>query len=74
MIHFKRLLLTLAAFLLPASLYAGETVTYKTVESRDLKLFIDRPADWKASDKRPAIVFFFGGGWVGGTPEQFRRP
>jgi len=27
-----------------------------------LKLFIDKPADWKASDKRPAIVFYFGGG------------
>ncbi|MEZ5327631.1 MAG: alpha/beta hydrolase fold domain-containing protein [Verrucomicrobiales bacterium] len=30
-----------------------------------------KPSDWKASDRRAAIVFFFGGGWVSGTPEQF---
>lgn len=46
---------------------------YKTVADRQLKLFIDKPAHWKPEDKNPAIVFFFGGGWVGGTPEQFRR-
>ena len=49
----------------------GEPVVYKSVEGRDLKLFIDKPAGWKATDKRPAIVFYFGGGWVGGTPTQF---
>ena len=50
-----------------------ETVVYKTVGDRKLKLFIDKPEGWKKEDKNPAIVFFFGGGWVGGTPEQFRR-
>ena len=29
------------------------------------------PADWKAGDKRPAIVFFFGGGWSKGSVGQF---
>ena len=29
------------------------------------------PEGHKASDARPAIVFFFGGGWVGGSPGQF---
>lgn len=29
------------------------------------------PPDWKATDRRPAAVFFFGGGWVGGSPTQF---
>jgi hypothetical protein len=29
------------------------------------------PADWKKDDKRPAIVFFFGGGWTSGTVKQF---
>lgn len=38
-----------------------------------LKLYVEKPADWKASDKRPAIVFFFGGGWVGGKVAQFER-
>ncbi|HVA51600.1 MAG TPA: hypothetical protein VNH11_34990 [Pirellulales bacterium] len=27
----------------------------------DLKLHIYRPQDWKAEDRRPAIVFWFGG-------------
>ena len=50
---------------------AGEAFTYKTVDTRELKIFIEKPTDWKATDQRPAIVFFFGGGWVGGTPQQF---
>jgi acetyl esterase/lipase len=29
------------------------------------------PPNWKESDKRPAIVFFFGGGWTGGRLAQF---
>ena len=44
---------------------------YKTVDGQDLKLFIANPPDWKASDRRPAMVFFHGGGWVSGTPHQF---
>lgn len=50
----------------------GETRIYKKVGDVELKLLIEKPADWKESDQRPAIVFFFGGGWVGGTPEQFK--
>ena len=52
---------------------AAESLVYKKVGERELKLFIEKPADWKAADQRPAIVFFFGGGWVGGNPEQFRN-
>lgn len=50
---------------------AAETVVYKTVGDRQLKLLVDKPADWKAEDKRPAVVFYFGGGFVGGSPGQF---
>ena len=46
----------------------GEAVVYKTVEGRGLNLYLLKPADWKASDRRPAIVLFHGGGWVGGSP------
>jgi acetyl esterase/lipase len=62
----------LCATLVPLAC-AAETVTYKKSGERELKLFIEKPADWKATDRRPAIVFFFGGGWVGGSPEQFRK-
>ncbi len=50
-----------------------ETVVYKKAAARELKLFIEKPPAWKAADKRPAIVFFFGGGWVAGTPTQFLK-
>ncbi len=50
-----------------------ENLTYKTVDGEPLKLFVDKPVDWKPTDKRPALVYFFGGGWVGGTPTQFQK-
>lgn len=48
-----------------------KVVVYKTVDKTELKMHIFNPKDLKAGDKRPGIVFFFGGGWVGGTPSQF---
>ncbi len=50
-----------------------ESVVYKTAGDAELKLHIFNPEGHQASDKRPAIVFFFGGGWVGGSPSQFYR-
>lgn len=52
---------------------AEETAVYKKVGDRELKLMIEKPAGWKASDKLPCMVYFFGGGWVAGTPEQFHK-
>lgn len=49
----------------------SETITYKTVGASKLDLHVFNPVDHKASDRRPVIVFFFGGGWVGGSPSQF---
>lgn len=46
--------------------------TYKTDGRKlDLKVHIFNPPGHEVSDKRPAVVFFFGGGWVGGTPAHF---
>lgn len=50
-----------------------ELVVYKSVEEADLKLHVFNPARHKSGDALPAIVFFFGGGWNGGNPEQFYR-
>ncbi len=36
-----------------------------------LKLDVFEPAGLKPTDHRPAIVFFFGGGWSGGDAKQF---
>jgi acetyl esterase/lipase len=33
-----------------------------------MRLFVVKPTGWQASDRRPALVFFFGGGWTTGTP------
>ncbi len=46
-------------------------LTYKTTPQAELKIELFFPPDWKASDKRPAIVFFFGGGWTHGDRKQF---
>src|SRR3974377_1753776 len=45
---------------------------YKTIEGRKLTLDFDYPPDWQPSDKRPAIVFFFGGGWLAHNIAQFK--
>ena len=57
----------------PSNSPAIETlpITYKQISARPLRIFLDKPTGWKPSDHRPAIVYFFGGGWVGGTPNQF---
>ena len=47
--------------------------TYKTTPAKTLKVLTHFPDDWKPGDKRPAIIFFFGGGWVAGTPIAFER-
>lgn len=44
---------------------------YKKVGDRELQLWVVKPHGWKATDRRPAIVLFHGGGWMTGTPMQF---
>ncbi|VGO11770.1 Acetylxylan esterase [Pontiella desulfatans] len=46
-------------------------VAYKEIDGIELKMHVFEPEGVKAADKRPAIVFFFGGGWSGGDPKQF---
>jgi len=56
---------------LAETLIPDEQKTYKKVGNVELQLHIFNPEGHKASDRKPAIVFFFGGGWSGGTPSQF---
>jgi acetyl esterase/lipase len=51
-------------------------IPYKTTsdarkEPVKLHLHVFTPNDNLGKNNRPAIVFFFGGGWMGGTPSQF---
>ncbi len=55
----------------PPKLPDAREEVYKTIGDTKLKLWIFEPEGHKKSDKRPAVVFFFGGGWRSGTPEQF---
>ena len=69
---------TLSVLLLASALHAADapspiTHIYKKEADRELKLTIVNPPDWQASDQRPAMVFFHGGGWVGGAPTQFAK-
>ena len=84
----KNILTLAAAFLAPLALLAQENKgpyessfdlpgsraeVYKTVGDVKLKVYIYEPKGHKAGADRPAIVFFFGGGWNGGTPKQFQE-
>ena len=44
---------------------------YKTIDDVNLLIHIFEPKGLKPGQKRPAIVFFFGGGWRQGDPKQF---
>jgi len=57
----------------PPNMPEARVETYKSVDDTDLKTWIFEPEGHKASDSRPAIVFFFGGGFRSGTPGQFHN-
>lgn len=48
-----------------------KSFVYKKTKQADLELVVHYPPGWKETDERPAVVFFFGGGWTGGKLEQF---
>ena len=46
-------------------------LTYKQVDTVQLGLKIFYPPAYKKGERLPTIVFFFGGGWTGGSMTQF---
>jgi acetyl esterase/lipase len=50
---------------------ADKIITYKKADSTSLNLYIFYPEDFEEGEKRPAIAFYFGGGWQGGHVSQF---
>ena len=48
-----------------------KSFVYKKLKQADLELIVHYPPGWKETDKRPAVVFFFGGGWTSGKIQQF---
>lgn len=55
----------------PATQPSSKSFIYKKIDKVELEMIVHFPSDWKPSDKHPAIVFFFGGGWTNGTIESF---
>lgn len=54
----------------PPVIEGTKSETYRKVGETELKVWIFEPAQ-KSAKPLPAIVFFFGGGWTGGSPTQF---
>ncbi|WP_141675481.1 alpha/beta hydrolase [Formosa haliotis] len=54
------------------SLGTPEKIIYKIVKGDTLTMELYKPNGFKKRKKYPALVFFFGGGWVGGSVDQFR--
>lgn len=52
----------------PPKMDGAKQSTYKTIGDVKLDMWIFRPEN---SERAPAVVFFFGGGWQSGTPQQF---
>ncbi|WP_320178406.1 alpha/beta hydrolase fold domain-containing protein [Roseovarius pacificus] len=46
-------------------------IVYKNIGDVSLSLHLFEPEGHSPEDSAPAIVFFFGGGWTGGSPTQF---
>ena len=51
----------------------GERHIYKEVDDVELPLYVFQPEGHTADETKPAIVFFFGGGWRAGNPSQFEQ-
>ena len=57
----------------PPKIESDQIYTYKQIDDINLKLWVFNPPKHSLSSPKPAIVFFFGGGWRGGTPKQFEQ-
>ena len=50
-----------------------EKLLYKKTNEGELNLFVYKPLEFDIKKRYSCIVFFHGGGWNNGTPEQFQR-
>lgn len=67
----KQTLLLLNILIFYSLSYSQERVLYKEVDTNKLFMEVYRPKDFNKEKKHPAMVFFFGGGWNGGSIKQF---
>lgn len=68
----KYFLLTLRFVFITTSICsAQETILYKQIDTTKLFINIYYPNKVETNKNYPAMIFFFGGGWNGGTKTQF---
>lgn len=48
-----------------------DSYVFKKTPQGELGIHVHFPAGWTPQDRRPAVVFFFGGGWRAGNINQF---
>ena len=72
--HIDTLLLVLLCILC-GHCPAAERIVYKRNSDRHLMMVITKPDGWAATDHRPALIFFYNGGWKkpGATRPQFEE-
>ncbi|ANQ51420.1 alpha/beta hydrolase [Flammeovirga sp. MY04] len=68
----KQFILLLMGFLVLEVTFAQEKLVFKNIDSLDLHLEVYRPEKMKKGKAYPAMVFYFGGGWVSGSTNQFK--
>jgi acetyl esterase len=54
----------------PAGYPDAQTFVYRELSPVPIRLHVFKPKDWTKSDRRPALVYFFGGGWVKGSTDH----
>lgn len=69
--NFKILILLAFLGLTHHTLFSQDTLVYKTVDTLNLIMEVHRPENFDVSKDYPALVFFFGGGWIKGGRGQF---
>jgi acetyl esterase len=54
----------------PTSFPDAQTYIYRDLKPEPLRLFVVKPDGWQTGDRRPAMIYFFGGAWTRGDPSK----
>jgi len=54
----------------PTSFPDAQTYVYRDLKPEPLRLFVVKPDGWRTGDRRPVMVYFFGGAWTHGDPTK----
>lgn len=71
-LHLALALNIYAKFPSPGNISLSDQLVYKTIDSVQLVMELSYPQHMEKGKEYPAIIFFFGGGWNGGSVAQFK--